>query len=57
MGGPTWKRSFEVLKPGGCIVSLREQPDADLAKKFQVRTRIFFRDSECGAAERNCSSI
>jgi len=42
MGGSTWKRSFEVLKPGGCIVSLREQPDVDLAKKFQVRAEYLF---------------
>lgn len=42
IGGLTYKRSFEILKPGGRIVSLREQPDLDLASKFNVRAEYLF---------------
>lgn len=42
VGGQTYKESFEVLKPGGCIVSLLEQPDEALAKKHQVRAEYHF---------------
>lgn len=42
IGGSVYKKSFEVLKPGGRIVSILEQPDGDLAKKFQVQAEYLF---------------
>jgi len=37
IGGPTLRRSMEVVKPGGKVVSLLEQPPADLAQKYGVQ--------------------
>jgi NADPH2:quinone reductase len=42
IGGNVYKQSFEVLKPGGCIVSLREQPDQTLAARFHVQAEYLF---------------
>ncbi|HUD01918.1 MAG TPA: NADP-dependent oxidoreductase [Rhabdochlamydiaceae bacterium] len=42
IGGSVYKQSFEVLKPGGRIVSTLEQPDADLATRFKVRAEFLF---------------
>jgi NADPH:quinone reductase-like Zn-dependent oxidoreductase len=36
VGGDTYKRSFKVLKKGGIIVSMLEQPDQELMDKYQV---------------------
>ncbi|MDW7731471.1 MAG: NADP-dependent oxidoreductase [Methanolobus sp.] len=36
VGGDTYKRSFQVLKKGGIIVSMLEQPDRELMDKYQV---------------------
>lgn len=36
VGGDTYKRSFHVLKKGGIIVSMLEQPDNELIEKYQV---------------------
>jgi len=36
VGGETYVRSFEVLRRGGIIVSMLEQPRADLMKKYGV---------------------
>ncbi len=36
MGGETYARSFRVLKRGGMIVSMLEQPDTDLMEKYGV---------------------
>ena len=36
VGGETYKHSFEVLKPGGRLVSLVEDPNIKLADKFNV---------------------
>ncbi|MCQ6962836.1 NADP-dependent oxidoreductase [Methanolobus chelungpuianus] len=36
VGGDTYKRSFKVLKNGGIIVSMLEQPDQELMSKYQV---------------------
>lgn len=36
VGGETYKKSFTVLKKGGIIVSMLEQPDAELMKKYGV---------------------
>ncbi len=37
IGGATLRRSFEVVKPGGTIVSLLEQPPQDLAQAQGIR--------------------
>jgi len=37
VGGETLDRSFEVLKPGGVLVSSVAQPDQDKAAQYQVR--------------------
>ncbi len=42
IGGATGKKSFEVLKPGGSLISLVEQPDAHLASKYKVHTEFLF---------------
>ena len=38
VGGPTYQKSFLVLKPGGTIVSMLEKPNEALAKKYGVKT-------------------
>jgi NADPH:quinone reductase-like Zn-dependent oxidoreductase len=40
-GGNTLVRSFQVVVPGGAIVSLVEPPPAELARKHNVRTAFF----------------
>ena len=37
IGGETLQRSMQVVKPGGMVVSLLEQPPADLAQKYGIR--------------------
>lgn len=37
-GGDTYERSFQVVKKGGIIVSMTEQPRDDLAEQYGVRT-------------------
>ncbi len=37
VGGDTYERSFEVLRPGGVIVSLLEQPNEALMARHNVR--------------------
>ena len=37
VGGEVYKKSFEVLKKGGVIVSMLCEPDEDLMKKYDVR--------------------
>jgi alcohol dehydrogenase len=37
VGGDTYERSFQVLKPGGVIVSMLEQPNEELMAKYGVR--------------------
>ena len=36
VGGETNKKSYEVLKPGGALVSMTDQPDDELVKKYEV---------------------
>jgi len=36
VGGDTYERSFQVLKKGGMIVSMLEQPDKELMEKYGV---------------------
>jgi alcohol dehydrogenase len=40
VGGETYKRSFKVLKRGGIIVSMLEQPDHELMDRFGVRAIV-----------------
>ncbi len=37
VGGDTYKRSFQVLRSGGVIVSMLEQPDEDLMAQYNAR--------------------
>jgi NADPH:quinone reductase-like Zn-dependent oxidoreductase len=37
VGGETYKRSFKVLKKGGVIVSMLEQPDSELMNQYVVK--------------------
>lgn len=37
VGGEIYKKSFQVLKKGGTIVSMLEQPDAGLMEKYGVK--------------------
>jgi NADPH:quinone reductase-like Zn-dependent oxidoreductase len=36
VGGETYKKSYQVLKPGGVLVSMTEKPDRELTKKHGV---------------------
>lgn len=42
LGGETLKESFSLLKIGGRLVSIVEQPDPELAKNFQVSPFYLF---------------
>ena len=42
VGGETYSRSFKVLKRGGIIVSLMEQPNQELMKQFGVKAIFQF---------------
>ena len=42
IGGETLARSFEVLKQGGTMVSVKNQDNEDLAEKYGVRFEWFF---------------
>jgi alcohol dehydrogenase len=37
VGGETYKKSYPVLKPGGVIVSMLEQPNEDLMKQYNIK--------------------
>jgi alcohol dehydrogenase len=37
VGGETYRRSFKVLKKGGIIVSMLEQPDSGLMNQYGVK--------------------
>jgi alcohol dehydrogenase len=37
IGGETNKKSYQVLKPGGVLVSMVEQPDEELIKRYGVK--------------------
>ena len=40
IGGDTHKRSYQVLKKGGFLVSLVQQPSEDLMKKYNVQAAV-----------------
>ncbi|MCY0864674.1 MAG: zinc-binding dehydrogenase, partial [Sulfobacillus sp.] len=42
IGGTVQDRSFQVLKPGGILVSIVRPPDAGMAARYQVRGEWFF---------------
>jgi alcohol dehydrogenase len=42
VGGDTYKRSFKVLKNGGVIVSMLEQPDTELMNQYGVKAIFQF---------------
>ena len=42
IGGDTYKRSFRVLKNGGVIVSMLEQPDTELMNQYGVKAIFQF---------------
>jgi NADPH:quinone reductase and related Zn-dependent oxidoreductases len=44
VGGETQKRSFQVLRPGGKLISAVSQPDEGLAKKHGVDAAFFLVD-------------
>lgn len=37
VGGETYRRSFKVVKKGGIIVSMLEQPDSELMNQYGVK--------------------
>jgi alcohol dehydrogenase len=37
VGGQTNKKSYEILKPGGVLVSMVEKPDEKLAKQYSIK--------------------
>lgn len=37
VGGETYSKSYQVLKPGGVIVSMTDQPIEDLTQKYQIK--------------------
>ncbi len=39
IGGEVYKKSFEVLKPNGILVSMMQEPDSELSEKYNVRAR------------------
>ncbi len=42
VGGEIYRKSFKVLKNGGTIVSLVEQPDSNLAKQYGIKSIFQF---------------
>jgi alcohol dehydrogenase len=41
VGGETYTNSFRVLKKGGMIVSMLEQPNSELMERFGVKAIIY----------------
>jgi alcohol dehydrogenase len=42
VGGETYRRSFKVVKKGGIIVSMLEQPDSELMNQYDVKAIFRF---------------
>ena len=42
VGGETYKRSFKVLKKGGIIISMLEQPNSELMNQYNVKAIFLF---------------
>lgn len=52
VGGENYKRSFQVLKPGGIIISMNEKPDQELADQHRVSALYQSTSVESGSLER-----
>jgi NADPH2:quinone reductase len=52
VGGETLAHSFEVVRRGGALVSLVEEPDVALAERHGVRARAVSVAPDAGALER-----
>lgn len=46
VGGETYKRSFKVLKKGGIIVSMLEQPNSELMNQYNVEAIFQFTQAD-----------
>jgi NADPH:quinone reductase-like Zn-dependent oxidoreductase len=44
-GGSSYAKAYQVLKPGGMIISMTEQPRSDLEEQFQVKAISQFTQS------------
>jgi NADPH:quinone reductase-like Zn-dependent oxidoreductase len=42
IGGDTYRLSFKVLKRGGRLVSMLQQPDPELMKQYGVEASVFY---------------
>jgi alcohol dehydrogenase len=42
IGGDTYKRSFKVLKKGGIVISMLEQPNSELMQQYGVKATFQF---------------
>ena len=46
VGGQTYKRSFKVLKKGGIIVSMLEQPNSELMNQYNIKAIFQFTQAD-----------
>ena len=46
VGGDTYKRSFKVLKKGGIIISMLEQPNSELMNQYNVKAIFQFTQAD-----------
>ncbi|HZC49888.1 MAG TPA: NADP-dependent oxidoreductase [Nitrososphaeraceae archaeon] len=46
VGGETYRRSFKVIKKGGVIVSMLEQPDSELMSQYSVKAIFQFTQAD-----------
>jgi NADPH:quinone reductase-like Zn-dependent oxidoreductase len=46
VGGETYRRSFKVIKKGGVIVSMLEQPDSELMSQYGVKAIFQFTQAD-----------
>jgi NADPH:quinone reductase-like Zn-dependent oxidoreductase len=46
VGGETYKRSFRVLKKGGIIISMLEQPNSELMNQYNVKAIFQFTQAD-----------
>ena len=51
MGGETYTRSFKVVKKGGIIVSMLEQPDSRANESIWCQSHISIHTSNQGKAD------
>jgi alcohol dehydrogenase len=46
IGGDTYRRSFKVLKKGGVIVSMLEQPNSELMNQYGIKAIFQFTQAD-----------